>query len=205
MSFLQAPITLWAFPCFLVQEHAPRSFYTFPDPAPDSAISARSPGSWELKLLFRSQDLSTKHAYCLHYVSVSRPSQRTEPEKSVCFCRPRHTHTFTTTFHFYVHLCKLKTMSSHQSCSILIQFSFHSPENLNLASIILIHLLFDRSPCIQPICLFHCRSSPVLAQALTAHAEPALLSLLRLWAALESIPIAVDSPPYSDPLHGCRT
>lgn len=31
------------------------------------------------------------------------------------------------------------------------------------------------------------------------------LSLLRLWAALENIPIAVDIPPYSDPLHGCRT
>lgn len=52
MSFLQVPITLWAFPCFLVQQYAPSSFYTFPDPAPDSGISARSPvpGSWNCYL-----------------------------------------------------------------------------------------------------------------------------------------------------------
>ena len=111
------PITLWAFPCFLVQQYAPSSFYTFPDLAPDSVISARSPGSWKLKLLLRSQGLSAKHAYYLWDVSVSRLCQRTEPEKLVCFCRTRYAHTFTTTFHFYVHLCKLETMSSHQSFS----------------------------------------------------------------------------------------
>lgn len=63
----------------------------------------------------------------------------------VCVCRPRHAYTFTTIFHFYIYLCKMKTMSSHQYFSFQSNSPFTPLRVWNLAPIIRIYLLFDRS------------------------------------------------------------
>lgn len=110
-------------------------------------------------------------------------------KKCVCVCRPRHAYTFTTIFHFYIYLCKMKTMSSHQYFSFQSNFPFtplsvkpgsHYPYILTIWSVPLVYHQLATSTATPP----PCGHAPVLAQALTAHAEPPLLSLLTLWPAL---------------------
>ena len=105
----------------------------------------------------------------------------------VCVCRPRHAYTFTTIFQFCTYLCKMKTMSSHQYFSFQSNFPFTPLGVWNLAPIIRIYLLFDQSPLHTtnlppPLPLLPHVDTPL--SLLTAHVEPPLLSLLRLWPAL---------------------
>lgn len=64
-----------------------RFMFYFPAPAPDLAVSTRSPGSWKLNWLRGSQDLSVKQACHYWGVPASRP-----------ICIPTHTYSFTTIF-----------------------------------------------------------------------------------------------------------
>lgn len=86
-SSLHVPIIFWTLSCCLLQQNVPGSCSTFPAPTPDWAISTRSPGSWKLNQLHRSQDMSAKQAYGYWGVPASRP-----------ICIPTHTYSFTTIF-----------------------------------------------------------------------------------------------------------
>ena len=72
------------------------------------------PGSWncclEAKIWVLNMLIASGMSVCPG--SLGRQSQ-----KNLSAFADLDTHTFMTTFHFYVHLCKLKAMSSHQSFS----------------------------------------------------------------------------------------
>lgn len=68
----------------MVQVHV---LLSLPQPQTERAVSTRSPGSWKLNQLHRSQDLSAKQAYGYWGVPASRP-----------ICIPTHTYSLTTIF-----------------------------------------------------------------------------------------------------------
>ena len=68
-------IVLWALSYYLTQSDIPDSSCRFPVPALESAITLRSPGFFQLGVVFKSWDLGAKCAHCVWGATASRCGQ----------------------------------------------------------------------------------------------------------------------------------